>query len=73
MYPLYNVFSLPSQNDFFKIGVTIEIRSDEAIRIQELEEIITTALDTRRIDNLTVERDHFYELIAITGNFIRIF
>ncbi|XP_055304960.1 uncharacterized protein LOC129569814 [Sitodiplosis mosellana] len=57
-----------SQSEIFNIGVTIEITSDEAIPLNELEDIIEPALDSRQIQHLRVERDNFYELVAITVN-----
>lgn len=69
----FKFFSRSSQTEIFKIGVTVEITSDEAIPINELEDIIKPALDSRQIDNLPVERDSFYELAAITGNFTSYF
>lgn len=47
----------------------MEITSDEPIPLSELEDIIKPALDARQLAELHVNRDHFYELIAISGNF----
>ncbi|XP_031635070.1 basement membrane-specific heparan sulfate proteoglycan core protein isoform X6 [Contarinia nasturtii] len=55
----------PSRKEIFKIGVTVEIISDEPIALNELEQIIGPALDSRKIEDLSVERDSYYELTAI--------
>ena len=69
MCVFWNHYSRSSQTEIFKIGVTVEITSDEAIPLNELEDIVKPALDSRQIDHLRVERDNFYDLVAITGNF----
>lgn len=61
--------SRPSSSEIFKIGVTVDITSDEPITKDELEDIIRPALDSRHIDDLSVERDDFYSLVTIKGNF----
>lgn len=54
----------------FKVGVTADVKSNQAITINELNSIIEKALENHKIGELTVKKDDFYELVAIKGNFI---
>lgn len=67
---MFHLFrSRPSKRQIFNIGVTADITADEEIELNELEGIVKTALNSRRIDDLAVELDDFYELSVIEGNF----
>lgn len=50
--------------------MNVDIESDEPIALDELEQIFGNAIDSRKIDDLSVERDDYYELYAIQGNFL---
>lgn len=63
-------FSRPSQTEIFNVGVNVDIVSDEPIALDDLEQIFGSAIDSRKIDDLSVERDDYYELYAIQGNFL---
>lgn len=52
----------------FTIGVTLDIKSEVAIPVSELDEIIREALDEMKIDDVTAKKDDFYELVPIKGN-----
>lgn len=52
----------------FDIAITADIKSDEPITMDELNAIITEALNNRQMEGLTIKRDHFFGLTPIQGN-----
>lgn len=51
----------------FSAHVVIHIRSEMAIQLSELSDIIEEAVTNHRLGSVTVKRDSFYGLVAIQG------
>lgn len=64
-------FSRPNQRTFFAVVATVEIKSDYSIPLNELDSIISRALESGQIGGIRVKRDETYTLRPIEGsNFI---
>lgn len=52
----------------FQIHIVVDIKSDKAIQLSELNDVIIKALDNHRLsEGVTIKKDKFFELVAIEG------
>lgn len=61
------LYSQPARNEMFSAHVVIHIKSEKAIQLSEISDIIEKAVMEHRLGSITIRRDSFYGLVAIQG------
>lgn len=56
-------------DDIFRIHITVDLKSEKPITGYELNHLIESQIDSpKRIGELTLRKDEFYELTVVEGN-----